>query len=523
MYKVKVGDEYLYHPWDSVRQISDPKLDTELNKNGSFTFSVYPDNPFYDSFKKIKTVIRIIDFDTQGNEKEIFCSRVLNEEVDFEGEKTITCEGNMAYLLDSVQRPYKGEYTPGELFRLYIGKHNEQVESEKQFRIGNVTVTGEKAKYDESDYKDTRAAIDDKLLNVYGGYIRTREEKGEYYIDYLKEYDDETGQAVTFGENILDITKYIKADDIKTCVVPLGATNSATGRPITIASVNNNVDYICDLEAVKAFGKIFGTVSYSDVESPSRLLERAKEDIKDLVNLSITIELTAIDLKDLGYDVKNINVGDKIPVRSKPHGISSYMQVSKVSKNLKEVSDCKVTLGSTIKTLTETQNSYNSGIKNAEVVASGAVTKAATAEKNAAEAMKTAQQVTFDTIYPIGSIYMSVNATNPSELFGGTWIAWGTGRVPVGVDASDSDFSASEKTGGEKTHTLTIAEMPSHTHANYAKRANVTVNSSGNTHISCHSSNTGASAGSNIGNTGDNASHNNLQPYVTCYMWKRIE
>lgn len=89
-------------------------------------------------------MIKIIDFDTQGNEKEIFCSRVLNEEIDFEGEKTITCEGNMAYLLDSVQRPYKGEYTPEQLFRLYIENHNGQVEEEKQFKVGNITVTGEK-------------------------------------------------------------------------------------------------------------------------------------------------------------------------------------------------------------------------------------------------------------------------------------------------------------------------------------------------------------------------------------------
>ena len=110
-------------------------------------FLYISDNPFYDSFKKLKTIIRIIDFDTQGNERqEIFCSRVLDEEIDFEGEKTITCEGNMAYLLDSVQRPYKGEYTPSELFRLYIGKHNKsQFEPEKQLRIGNVTVAGEKA------------------------------------------------------------------------------------------------------------------------------------------------------------------------------------------------------------------------------------------------------------------------------------------------------------------------------------------------------------------------------------------
>lgn len=391
MYKVKIGDKYLYHPWDQSRQIDDPKLDTELNKNGSFTFSVYPDNPFYDSFKKMKTVIRVIDFDTQGNEKEIFCSRVLNEELDFEEEKTITCEGNMAYLLDSVQRPYKGEYTPEELFQFYIQNHNDQIEAEKQFKIGQITVEGEKVKYDENDYPDTRTAIDNKLINVYGGYIQTRKEDDGYYIDYLKEYDDEIGQSVTFGENILDITKYIKADEIKTCIIPLGATNSATGKPITIASVNDDVDYIYDQEAVETFGKIYGTISYSDTESPLTLLEKAKEDIKDLINLTVTVELTAIDLKDLGYDVKKINIGDRIPVVSKPHGINSYMQVSKISKNLKEIDDCKVTLGSTLKTLIENQNIYNNGIKNAELTANGVVTKATNAERNASEAVKTAK------------------------------------------------------------------------------------------------------------------------------------
>lgn len=445
MYKVKIGDKYLYHPWDPTKQIANPKLDTELNKNGSFTFSIYRDNLFYDSFSKLKTIIRIINFDAQGDEKEIFCSRVLNEEVDFEGEKTITCEGNMAYLLDSVQRPYKGEYTPDELFRLYIENHNEQVEPEKHFKIGIITVVGEKVKYDESDYKDTRTEIDDKLLNVYGGYIRTREKDGDYYIDYLKEYDDETGQPVAFGKNILDIAKHIKADDIKTCIIPIGATNSATGKPITITSVNGNKDYIYDKEAVDSFGKIFDTISYSDIESPLTLLERAKEDIKNLINLSITIELTAIDLKDLGYDVKAINVGDKIPVESKPHGINAYMQVSKISRNLKEVDDCNVTLGATLKTLVETQNNYNNnyngGIRNAEVIASGAVTKAATAERNAEAAMESSKKTTFDTIYPIGSIYSTASSSNPGELFGGTWVLVGQNKLQI---QGDNEGSTSE-------------------------------------------------------------------------------
>ena len=106
MYKVKMDNRYIYHPWDKTLQINDPKLETELNKNGSFTFSVYPDNPFYNSFTEFKTRIKVISFDEKNNEKEIFCCRVLSEDMDFDGEKTITCEGNMAFLLDSIQRPY---------------------------------------------------------------------------------------------------------------------------------------------------------------------------------------------------------------------------------------------------------------------------------------------------------------------------------------------------------------------------------------------------------------------------------
>jgi hypothetical protein len=64
--------------------------------------------------------------------------------------------------------------------------------------------------------------------------------------------------------------------------------------------------------------------------------------------------------------------------------------------------------------------------------------------------------------WPVGSIFMSVNNVNPANYFGGTWAAWGTGRVPVCVNTSDSDFSSSEKTGGSKTVTLSTSQMPSH-------------------------------------------------------------
>lgn len=119
--------------------------------------------------------------------------------------------------------------------------------------------------------------------------------------------------------------------------------------------------------------------------------------------------------------------------------------------------------------------------------------------------------------YPVGSIYMSVNSTNPSTLFGGTWEAWGSGKVPVGVDSSDTSFNAAEKTGGEKTHTLTVDEIPSHTHgALFPVQGDSIKQGSGavvGEAISFESSTTGA--------TGGGQAHNNLQPYITCYMWKR--
>lgn len=127
------------------------------------------------------------------------------------------------------------------------------------------------------------------------------------------------------------------------------------------------------------------------------------------------------------------------------------------------------------------------------------------------------QNTFLDTIYPIGSIYMSIDSTNPSSLFGGTWEPWGTGRVPVGIDLNDTDFNTVEKTGGEKTHTLSVNEMPSHTHMLHLV-SNQLGNGGGmwGTTYSQYDGNVDTYP------TGGSQPHNNLQPYITCYMWKRI-
>lgn len=122
--------------------------------------------------------------------------------------------------------------------------------------------------------------------------------------------------------------------------------------------------------------------------------------------------------------------------------------------------------------------------------------------------------------YPVGSIYLSVNNINPSRWFGGTWEQIAKGRTLVGVDSNDTDFNIVKKTGGEKTHVLTVAEMPSHRHT-LLYNQNMPANN--DVFIPYGSANNIRIGGDNkaVENTGGSQPHNNMPPYFTCYIWCR--
>lgn len=130
-----------------------------------------------------------------------------------------------------------------------------------------------------------------------------------------------------------------------------------------------------------------------------------------------------------------------------------------------------------------------------------------------------------DLTYPVGSIYMSVNNTNPSSLFGGTWEEFAKGKTLIGVDTTQTEFNTVEKTGGEKTHKLIIDEMPIHTPKwnGYSAGILYTGSGSGVTYALFGSDAWRGSTSNGIQPVGGDKAHNNLQPYITCYMWKRTE
>lgn len=122
----------------------------------------------------------------------------------------------------------------------------------------------------------------------------------------------------------------------------------------------------------------------------------------------------------------------------------------------------------------------------------------------------------------VGDVHISFDSANPSTRFGGTWERFGQGKVLVGVDEADADFSNADKTGGEKKHTLTADELAEHTHLMGRYNPSGTgFDQSQRKLASAPNSATGVPGGVESGVAGKNVAHNNLQPFVTVYMWRR--
>lgn len=342
-------------------RVISPKCKLKMNTTGTLTFQIAPTHPYYSQIQKLKSEITL----TQDGEW-IFTGRVLNDEKDFDNIKTVECEGELAYLLDSNQR--QAEYhdlSVSGYFTTLINKHNATVpEQKKQFTVGIVNVQDNNdSLYRYSNYENTWNTIKDKLINRLGGYIRSRHLNGVRYIDYITDYGNVNDQVINFGENLLDLKQYIKGENIATAIIPLGATiegedqsDSAVQKRVTIESVNDGKDYVFDQDAVDLYGWVYDTVTFDAVTVPANLLRKGQETLAERKKLTLEIQLNAVDLHLLDVDIEKIKLGDKIRVISKPHGIDRYMTVSDLTIDISKASGTKIVLGDVITSLTDVTN-----------------------------------------------------------------------------------------------------------------------------------------------------------------------
>lgn len=499
MYTVYVDDNLLYHPnlVQNGFSIYGTELKYELNKSGSFKFTMPPSNNVYNKIKKMSSIITVY-----SDGKEIFRGRVLNDEKDFYNNKQVYCEGELAFLLDSIVRPFNYDGTIDGLFRYLINTHNQEVDSFKRFTAGECTVEPERAvKISVNEYLNSWNCISGYLLDTYGGYLRIRLSDGIRYIDYISSYNSTNDQVVSFGNNILDIDQYISAESVFTKLIPLGATypvevedaeitpgiiESIETEPIGNRAGSDATEFMFKLDVllnsksketgksnitINYYGKatvgsvdfsgldsskiyadiqieseqkvktglknkslnssysllsswtgdvetttlsitgefvnrytnkdkkpisnsmsaiarllqqkylytnistatgqdgrdyitadqnildLFGTISkvnyWDDITDPEELLSVGKEYLNNNTEMSVTLNINAVDLNLLNVAYDRFKLGDMIRVVSAPHGIDSYFLCSSLSLDLQNPDNNVYSLGSEFKSLTE--------------------------------------------------------------------------------------------------------------------------------------------------------------------------
>ena len=359
MYQVYCDGQRLHDPRLQEYQLLSPSLSLELNKTGSFTFTQYPNHPMAGLVQKLKSVIEV-----KKDGAVLFRGRPLSSKDGFYRQQDYTCEGELAFLLDSRVRPFEMAGGVTELFTYLINQHNEQVDETKRFQVGTVTVTDPNDYVNRSNvtYETTWDILNTRLLNTLGGFLWVRHEADGVYLDYLADFPYMSTQRITFGENLLDYARTRDGSEIATALIPLGARltdadGKQTEERLTISDVNDGKDYVYDQAAVEQYGWIFTTQNWDDVTQAGNLKQKGLDALREKIKTVDTIEMTAADLSQMDKSFDDFRIGQYVFVDSPPHGMDGEkFLVTKMTLNLSDPSQNKLIFGRVKSSFTEETN-----------------------------------------------------------------------------------------------------------------------------------------------------------------------
>ena len=393
MYIVTIDGQFFFGTGKYDRpgyELINPQVDLAVNAAGTFTFTMYPSHPCYELTDNTKSIVQIMK---DGEAEPLFRGRVLSTELGFYNEKKVICEGELAFLCDTIQQNY--DYSEGEsrktiheLLSFFIQRHNEKagIDDIHSFKIGIVNVTdGDNSNTDnlisaaDSTFLNTYESIQQKLIERYGGYLYIRHEEDGNYIDYLSSPSVTCSQKIELGENLLSFKKNIEADSLVTAVIPLGKERmdggeEGSGSRHNIGGWNASQSITDSKDIFQVTGKVGGTTTYlnclysqsavekygwiekvlifDDVVLPGTLVRYGESHLKSM-GKALSIELTAADLSGVNTEIDRFKIAQYVRVNSKPHNLENALYVvSKLSLNLTDPTANKICLGTETATIT---------------------------------------------------------------------------------------------------------------------------------------------------------------------------
>jgi hypothetical protein len=355
MYKIKLDGKILYYPGDREAAVINPELDLQTGYAGELTLKVPTLNPLYNDIHNRKSMISVY-----RDKTEIFYGEVRTREKDRFKNQPIKATGALSFLADTIlpQQEWH-DMSPREMLDAWLQLHNNQVEDRKKIYIGVVTIhDSNDSLYRITDRENTLEAIREKLVDRLGGYLRLRHEEDKLYLDWIniQEYGKYCEQPIQFGENLLDYSETMTADDVITALIPLGAAieqetdeNASEferlEKNVDITSVNDGKDYIYSKEAVESFGWVWKTEKWDDVATPANLLKKATEYLTTQQYENLVISLTAVDLSLFGQDYDSFDIGDRVLCNAIPYGMKKVLPVMEMKIPLQQPDQAQLTLG----------------------------------------------------------------------------------------------------------------------------------------------------------------------------------
>lgn len=298
-----------------------------LNKGGSATLILPPQNPMRDDFRAFQTEVVIY-----CDNKIRWRGRPLPGSCDKYNRRTITCEGELCFLQDATLRPCSitGDLTT--IFTEIVNAYNATVEDWKRFEVGSVTVTTDEAVTFGAKSAQLVFAAVQSLLKSYGGYIIFDSmPDGRRRINWYANLPYACNQRIRWGSNLTDYSTSTDSSEFATRIVPYGDMDS-DGNRITI-SVDGK-DYVENAEAVAQRGVIEIPKIYDGITDPAELQAAAQQDVDRACTLPETIQLSALDLSRQDASLDAFCLGQRVNADSDPHKLSGVYDIVSIEEDL---------------------------------------------------------------------------------------------------------------------------------------------------------------------------------------------
>ena len=369
MYRIICDSYVLYDPRLPDLFVLEPDLTQKKNEPGELTFTIPKEHPHYGVLEKLKSRIKVYRDDTL-----IWIGRVFEDERDLYENRRVVVESSLAFLLDSIIRPFTMDGTAAGVWEYILTQHNAQVNANQRLGIGTCDLDGSFS-ITTKDYISAWQILKTSLLDPLGGYLIVGFDENENPIlDYLADVPDTSAQKIEFGENLIDLVLCKSASETYTACVPLGAAlkdidpELESDARLTIASVNEGQDYLIDSALAAEYGVIFAPsalTTWDEITDPTILMNKGNDWLSGTgARFKQTIKLSAVDLHNADANVESFQFLDHVIVSCGALCPEETYVLSELSIPLNNPASTGIVLGDSRPSLIGEEIRNNASVKN---------------------------------------------------------------------------------------------------------------------------------------------------------------